>query len=167
MRNFKNVLSNVSSLNNIKNKKFSKKLSNLNKFGEFKFNFKNFQNDLSLHKTNIKNRNSDANAELVVKLFLDFSKKRDDINLMKQQINKLKQLSSQLTKENKASVQLNKDTKKHVDDVIKLEKELAEIESNLMKEALLIPNLTHPEAPVGDEKQMKLIKTINDKRKRI
>ena len=43
----------------------------------------------------------------------------------------------------------------------KSEKELADIESQLVQEALKLPNKTHPDSPVGDEKVNKLLRTVD------
>ena len=46
-----------------------KKLPNLRKYGDFKFNFKGFISDLPLHISNVKNRKANVNPELIEKLY--------------------------------------------------------------------------------------------------
>ena len=41
---------------------------------------------------------------------------------------------------------------------------LLEIEKNLMNETLRIPNVTHPDSPVGSEDQANVIKVVGEKR---
>jgi seryl-tRNA synthetase len=140
---------------------FSKKLPNLYKYGEVKFNFKSFLNNLSLHTTNIKNRKTEVDVERVVQLYTDYTRKADDINLMRRHLNQMRDLSSQLVKAGKSSVQPGKDMKKYNDDIAKIQTEQVNIEHQLMTEVLKIPNLTHPDSPVGDESQAKIIKEVN------
>jgi seryl-tRNA synthetase len=147
-------------------KKYSiKRLSNLRKYGEFKFNFKNFINEIPMHISNINNRKVDADAQLVAKLFNEYSSKVDDINLMRRQLNTMKQTASDLKKKNMDINNLLKDTKKHSDDIAKFQEQLAEIELKLMNEALRIPNITHPDVPVGSEEKAKVVKMVGVKRK--
>lgn len=67
-----------------------KKLPNLRKYGDFKFNFKNFLSDLPLHISNVKNRNSDANPELIEKLYNEYIGKSNDLNLMRKRLNEIR-----------------------------------------------------------------------------
>lgn len=143
----------------------SKRLSNLRKYGEFKFNFKNFLNEIPMHISNINNRKVDADAEIVAKLYTEYSNKVNDINLMRRQLNTMKQSISELKKKNIDINNLMKDVKKHTDDITKFQEQMGEIELKLMNEALRIPNLTHPDVPVGSEDKAKIVKVVGDKRK--
>jgi seryl-tRNA synthetase len=149
----------------IPNKFFSKTQKILKKYTDFKFNFKNFINDIPLHKSNINNRQSDADADLVARLYIDYMKKLDDINLMRRQLNKKKQMMTDMSKKGLDIKELVKDSKKHNDDILKFSEELAYIENEMMTEALKIPNSTHPDSPVGGEEKSKIIKTVGKKRK--
>lgn len=140
-----------------------KKLPNLRKYGEVKFNFKNLINDLPMHKSNIKNRKVDADAEKVISLYQDYTKKVDDINLMRRQLNEMKNLSKEYAKSGKSVDRLAKDQKKHNQDIAKFQDELVIIEEKLMTEALKIPNHTHPDAPVGDESKAVCLRVIGKK----
>lgn len=145
-------------------KKFSlKKLPNLRKYGDIKFNFKNLITDLPLHLSNIKNRKVAADVEKTITLYQNYMKKLDDINLMRRQLNEMKSLGKDMIKSGKQVDQLAKDQKKHNQDIQKFQAELADIELELMNEALKIPNLTHPDAPIGDETQAKIIKILGKK----
>jgi seryl-tRNA synthetase len=156
-------------MNNYVCKFFSsvKKIPNMRKYGEFKFNFKNFLNDLPLHISNINNRKSDADAESVSKFYREYMSKVDDINLMRRQINKMKQITSEIGKKGGDIHQLGKDIKKHNDDIQKFQGHLVEIEKNLMDETLKLPNATHPDAPVGSEDKAKVVNIVGTKRKKI
>ena len=142
-----------------------KKIPNMRKYGELKFNFKNFILDLPVHISNIKNRKTEADAELVSKLYKDYMKKVDDINLMRRQINKMKQLTSDTAKQGGDVHQVGRDIKKHNDDIVRFQNELLEIEKNLMEETIKVPNQTHPDSPVGSEEQAKVITVVGTKRK--
>jgi hypothetical protein len=67
-----------------------KKLPNLRKYGEFKFNFKNFLADLPLHISNVQNRKADANPEMIEKLYQEFTKQSNDLNLMRKRLNEVR-----------------------------------------------------------------------------
>jgi seryl-tRNA synthetase len=142
-----------------------KKIPNMRKYGELKFNFKNFINDLPIHISNIKNRKSDADAESVSKFYKEYMSKLDDINLMRRQINKMKQMTSEIGKKGGDVHQLGRDIKKHNDDINKFQADLTEIEKSLMDETLRVPNSTHPDAPVGPEENAKIVKIVGKKRK--
>lgn len=144
-----------------------KKLPNLRKYGEVKFNFKNFIMDLPLHISNIRNRKVEADAESVASLYKEYMSKLDDINLMRRQLNKIKHTSTDLKKGGKDITQFTKDAKKSNDDINKYQNELLEIEYKLMDEMLRIPNLTHPDTPVGNEEKAKVLKIVGQKRKLI
>jgi seryl-tRNA synthetase len=145
-----------------------KKIPNMRKYGELKFNFKNFLSDLPIHISNIKNRKSDADAESVSKFYKEYMAKVDDINLMRRQVNKMKQMTSEIGKKggDTSSIhQLGRDIKKHNDDINKFQEDLVDIEKSLMDETLRIPNSTHPDAPVGSEENAKIVKIFGKKRK--
>ena len=67
-----------------------RKLPNLRKYGDFKFNFKSFLSDLPLHLSNVQNRKADANPELIEKLYKEYTKKSNDINLLRKRLNEVK-----------------------------------------------------------------------------
>ena len=160
-----NIKEKTLNFSKITSKNFSiKKLPNLRKYGEIKINFKNLINDLPLHISNIKNRKVSGDIVKVISLYHEYMKKLDDINLMRRQLNEMKNLSKEVAKSGKSVEQLSKDQKKHNQDIVKFQDELSIIENNLMTEALKIPNLTHPNSPVGDESQAKLIKIVGKMR---
>ena len=119
-----------------------------------------------MHISNINNRKVDADAELVARLYSEYSNKVNDINLMRRQLNTMKQSASEFKKKNIDINNLMKDVKKHTDDIAKFQEQMGEIELKLMNEALRIPNLTHPDVPVGSEDKAKIIKLVGVKRKR-
>lgn len=153
-------------MNFISKKSFStiKKLPNIRKYGELKFNFKNFVNDIPIYISNIKNRKIDADAELVSKLYKEYMSKLDDINLMRRQINKMKQMTSDIAKKGGDVHQIGRDIKKHNDDIVKFQTQLSTIEESLMNETIKIPNHTHPDSPVGSEDKAKVLKIVGQKR---
>jgi seryl-tRNA synthetase len=144
---------------------FSKKLPNIRKYGELKFNFKSFLSDLPMHISNIQNRKIDVKAELVQKLYLDYMKKSEDINLMRRQVNKMKTMAGDMSKKGGDIEQLGKDIKKHNLDINKFSSELEEIELKLMEETIKIPNATCPDSPVGGEENAVVLKQVGKIRK--
>jgi seryl-tRNA synthetase len=83
---------------------------------------------------------------------------------MRRQLNEMKTLSKEHAKSGKSLEQLSKDQKKHNQDIVKFQEELASIEEKLMIEALKIPNQTHPDAPVGDESKATCLRVVGKKR---
>lgn len=146
-------------------KQFSSKLINSKKYGEIKLNFKNILTDIAVHKSNIKNRKADADVELVAKLYTDYMKKLDDVNLMRKQLNTMRRAISDGSKKGLDVTHLIKDSKKHSEDIDKFLLHLNKIENQLMTEALQIPNLTHPDSPVGGEEKAEVLKVVGKKRK--
>jgi seryl-tRNA synthetase len=144
----------------ISSKHFSKKLPNIRKYGEFKFNFKSFLSNLPMHISNIKNRKADVKPELVEKFYIDYMKKSEDINLMRRQVNKMKTMAGDISKKGGDIEQLGKDIKKHNLDINKFSTELDEIELKLMEETIRIPNLTCPDSPVGTEEKAVIVKEV-------
>ena len=79
-------------LNFIQKRLFSslRKLPNLRKYGDFKFNFKNFISDLPLYISNVNNRKVDASPELVEKLYNEYMKKSNELNLLRKRLNEVR-----------------------------------------------------------------------------
>lgn len=140
-----------------------KRLPNMQKYGEIKLNLRNFTKDFPLYLSNTKNRKANADVEKVTKLYSDYLQKLSDINLMRKQLNEMKNLSKDLIKSGKGIEKLAKDQKKHGEDITKFQEQLAKIENEMMNEALKIPNLTHPDSPVGDETKANEIKINGNK----
>jgi len=67
-------------------------LKEISKFGDFKFNFKNFIANLPIHISNVKNRKSDAQPEKIVRLYNDYTQKNNNINEMRRKLNEIKNM---------------------------------------------------------------------------
>jgi seryl-tRNA synthetase len=140
---------------------FTKKLPNIYKYGELKFSFKNLIQNEALYRTNIMNRKVEVDVDKILKYHTDFTRKADDINLMRRHLNKMKEINSDLNKSGKSTQQAGKDMKKYSDDITKIQSEQADVEKLLMTETLKLPNLTHPDTPVGDESKAKVLGEYN------
>lgn len=101
-------------------------------------------------KKNINNRFMKADADAVVTLF----GKRNELTTALQNLQQQRNVTAAGMKgklEAAARFLLIEEGKKLKEDVAKAEAELAEVERDLEREALRIPNMAHPDAPVGKE----------------
>ncbi|KAH9322212.1 hypothetical protein KI387_016851, partial [Taxus chinensis] len=112
---------------------------------------------------NAHNRKSTANVELVVALYDQFSNVQTEVEGLRAQrnavANKMKGKLDPL--ERKKLIEEGKCLK---DRLAALEEDLAKLMDKLQKEAQLIPNLTHPNVPVGGEDVASLRKMMGSKR---
>lgn len=110
--------------------------------------YKFIKDNLAAVKENIKNRNMTADADIVVELYdkrtalvtkqQDLQQKRNEnAKSMKQKLDDAKR------------AELIEAGKKIKEDIAKVDTELAEIEVKLEEAARQIPNMIHPEAPIG------------------
>ncbi len=99
-------------------------------------------------KQNIANRNMTADVDAVIELIDRRSTLITDLqNLQKQRNDNSKQMKQKLSPEDRA--QLIDSGKKLKESVSTAEQQLKDVESRLEELARLIPNMAHPEAPVG------------------
>lgn len=108
--------------------------------------FKKIRDDIHKVRTNIAERNSTADVDLVVSLYeqnVESMKRSQDIAYRRNEIARL--LASERTQE------LIEEGKKLKTLQNKIEEERAEIEAKLLEEGLKIPNMTHPESPKRGE----------------
>ncbi len=110
--------------------------------------YKFIKDNLEAVKENIKNRNMNADADKVVELY----DKRTAL------VTKQQDLQQQRNENAKAMKQKLDDTKRQEliqagkkikEDIAEIEKELAQIEIDLDAAARQIPNMIHPDAPIG------------------
>jgi len=112
--------------------------------------YKFVRSNLDAVKENITRRNIKADADLVVKLYDE----RTDITtkiqeLQKQKKDNSKQMNGKLSEsEREALVGRGKIIK---DEIAGLEGRLTEIEEEMLKEAMRLPNMTHPASPTGKD----------------
>lgn len=110
--------------------------------------YKFIKDNLAAVKENIKNRNMTADADIVVELYdkrtalvtkqQDLQQKRNEnAKAMKQKLDDAKR------------AELIEAGKKIKEDVAKVDAELSEIEVKLEEAARQIPNMIHPDAPIG------------------
>ena len=112
--------------------------------------YKFIKSNLDAVNENIRRRNIKADATLVVELF----NKRTEITtkiqeLQRQRKDNSKGMSAKLSDtERLALMEKGKIIK---DDILKLENTLSELEARMTKEAMKIPNMTHPASPTGKD----------------
>ncbi|MBR1912208.1 MAG: serine--tRNA ligase, partial [Treponema sp.] len=104
--------------------------------------------NLAAVKENIKNRNMTADADIVVKLFDEHTSLTTQLQGLQQKRNanaaSMKQKLDDETR--KKYVEEGKTLK---NDIAEMEKKLAEVDVKLDEAARQIPNMAHPDVPVG------------------
>ncbi|TCJ18471.1 serine--tRNA ligase [Rubrobacter taiwanensis] len=99
-------------------------------------------------KENCRNRGVEADVDLVVELAGRRSALHQELNELRQQQNRLaKQVGRERDPENRE--RLITESRALKEKIPELERELQEVEGRLRAEQLEIPNMTHPDAPVG------------------
>jgi seryl-tRNA synthetase len=111
--------------------------------------------NLEAVKTNIKNRFMDADADACARLF----HKRNELTTALQGAQQRRNanaaaMKGKLPDNERAS--LIEEGKKLKDEIAALETELSKIETELESEAKKIPNMAHPDAPIGKEDKSNL-----------
>ncbi|KAJ9166547.1 hypothetical protein P3X46_021286 [Hevea brasiliensis] len=99
---------------------------------------------------NIKNRNSNANLELVLELYEKMLAVQKEVERLRGErnvvANKMKGKLEPLERQ-----KLVKEGKNLKDGLITLEEDLLKLSDELQQEAQCIPNMTHPDVPIGEE----------------
>ena len=127
--------------------------------------YKFIKSNLDAVRENIRRRNIKADADVVVALFNERTEITTKLQeLQKQKKDNSKLMGSQLAdEERKVLVEKGKFIK---DEITRLEGRLIQVEENMKREALRIPNMTHPESPTGkDDFENKEIKQVGTIRK--
>lgn len=110
--------------------------------------YKFIKDNLEAVKENIKNRNMNADADKVVELYdkrTSLVTKQQDLQQKRNE--NAKAMKQKLDDEKRA--ELVNAGKKIKDDIQILEKELSQVEKDLEDAARQIPNMMHPDAPIG------------------
>ena len=110
--------------------------------------YKFIKDNLEAVKENIKNRNMNAHADKVVELYdkrTSLVTKQQDLQQKRNE--NAKAMKQKLDDEKRA--ELVNAGKKIKDDIQILEKELSQVETALEDAARQIPNMMHPDAPIG------------------
>lgn len=110
--------------------------------------YKFIKDNLDAVKQNIKNRNMNADADIVVELFDRRNEMITKIQSLQQKRNEnAKAMKQKLSEqERKTLIENGKSIK---DEISNLEKQSVEIEEKLEEAARQIPNMCHPKTPVG------------------
>ena len=99
-------------------------------------------------KENIKNRNMNADADLVVKLFDEKIALTTKLQSLQQKRNEnAKAMKQKLSPEERQK--FIDEGKQIKEEVAQTEKDLAEVEAKLDEEGRKIPNMAHPQTPIG------------------
>lgn len=110
--------------------------------------YKFIKDNLDAVKENIKNRNMTANADKVVELY----DKRTALVTKQQDLQQQRNENAKAMKQKLDDAkrqELIQAGKKIKEDIAEVEKELSQIEINLDTAARQIPNMIHPDAPIG------------------
>ncbi|KAK9766365.1 Serine--tRNA ligase, mitochondrial [Basidiobolus ranarum] len=131
-------------------------------------NFKHFRDNLETIEQNVVSRNMHSvKVREVVSLYDTFCELTQDINQLRNQRNETVKEIGKLGKEVKseAGQVLLENAKELKESLKEKESKFEELEKDLYKLALSIPNDTHPEAPIGEEKNAKIVKVVGEPRK--
>ncbi|WP_273889355.1 serine--tRNA ligase [Rubrobacter naiadicus] len=101
-------------------------------------------------KENCRNRGVEADVDLVVELAGRRSKLITDLNELRQNQNQLAKCIGR-ERDPAARERLIEESRALKDEIPRREQELAEVEERLREEQLKIPNMTHPDAPIGKD----------------
>ncbi len=127
--------------------------------------YKFIKSNLDAVKENICNRNIKADADAVVAFFNERTETTTQLQeLQKQKKDKSNAMSTCTSDtERKELVEKGKVIK---DEITKLEDRLVQVEESMKREAMRIPNMTHPVSPIGkDDHENKEIKQVGTIRK--
>ncbi len=111
--------------------------------------YKYIKENIEAVRENIKRRKVDANPDIVVRLY---EKRNDTIHSIEELRQKRNQNSAQMKQklpqeERQKLIEEGRELKNKISE---LEKQLSEIEEKLEREADKIPNMSHPDAPIGE-----------------
>ena len=110
--------------------------------------YKFIKDNLAAVKENIKNRNMTADADLVVELFDKRTELVTEQQLLQQKRNENAKAMKQKLDNDKRQ-ELIEIGKKLKEEVAVVDEKLADIEVKLDEAARQIPNMVHPNAPIG------------------
>ena len=106
------------------------------------------RDNLAAVRENTRNRNADANPNLVVELYdrrVEILKQVEELRHRRNQ-NAAKMKDKLPHEQRSGMIEEGRDIKRRIDE---LEQDLNSTEERLTEEALLIPNMSHPDCPVG------------------
>lgn len=126
--------------------------------------FKWIRDNKDVVATNIKNRNSNADIDLVLELYDKFLAIQKEVERLRGERN---MVANKMKGKVEPSVRqaLVEEGKNLKEQLIALEEDLVELTDTLQQEAQCIPNITHPDVPNGDEDNSALRKTVGTPRK--
>ncbi|KAK9069528.1 hypothetical protein SSX86_011432 [Deinandra increscens subsp. villosa] len=125
--------------------------------------FKSILENKSAVAENLKNRNSSANLDLVIELYerlLQLQKEVEDLRYERNTVaNKMKGKVEPLERQ-----RLIEEGKNLKEKLVTLEENLIKLTDTLQREAQCIPNMTHPDVPIGGEDSSTIRKTVGTPR---
>lgn len=131
-----------------------------------RLNFKDIYANINMIKQNTLNRkaNSYANPSTVEHLYSDYRKLKHDLDEARKKRNEhnhtvkmIVMMEDDLKRESLMSDH-HKVAKSMKKDVQRREKEIDELETQLVREALKLPNKTHPDTPIGGDSKNKEVR---------
>ncbi|WJZ92318.1 hypothetical protein VitviT2T_011320 [Vitis vinifera] len=127
-------------------------------------NFKWIRDNKAVVANNIKNRNSNANLELILELYERVSNLQKEVERLRGERNIVasKMKGKMEPSERQKLIEEGKNLK---EGVMNLEEDLLRLTDELQQEAQCIPNMTHPDVPIGGEDCSTLRKMVGSPRK--
>ncbi|XP_078172214.1 seryl-tRNA synthetase isoform X2 [Carex rostrata] len=121
--------------------------------------FKWIRDNKDMVAANIKNRNSNANLELVLELYEKFLNLKKEVDRLRAERNAV---ANKMKGKLEPSVRqaLVEEGKNLKEGLLTLEDDLLQLSDQLQLEAQCIPNSTHPDVPLGGEESSVVRKTV-------
>lgn len=121
--------------------------------------FKFIQENVDLLKENCRRRNSQANPETVAHLYTQYLKSKQNCEQLRAARNEnTKSMKGKISKDQRDElIKTGVDLKQQISAA---EAELEVLQNQLQIEGQKLPNLTHPDAPIGDEADAVILKTV-------
>eukprot|EP00262_Sarcandra_glabra_P020193 TRINITY_DN7944_c0_g4_i1.p1 TRINITY_DN7944_c0_g4~~TRINITY_DN7944_c0_g4_i1.p1 ORF type:complete len:517 (-),score=84.10 TRINITY_DN7944_c0_g4_i1:442-1992(-) len=125
--------------------------------------FKWIRDNKDIIAANIKNRNSKANLELVLQLYEELASLQKEVERLRGERNVVanKMKGKLELSERQALIEEGKNLK---EGLVALEEQLVELTDKLQVESQCIPNITHPDVPIGGEDCSTLRKMVGSPR---
>ncbi|ERN15691.1 serine--tRNA ligase, chloroplastic/mitochondrial isoform X1 [Amborella trichopoda] len=125
--------------------------------------FKWVRDNKEIVAANILNRNSTTDLELVLNLYEQFCRLQKEVERMREERNAVanKMKGKLESSERQALIEEGKNLK---EGLLALEEDLVHLTDKLQLEAQCMPNITHPDVPIGGEDQAALKKMVGSPR---
>eukprot|EP00188_Purpureofilum_apyrenoidigerum_P004314 Plantae.Rhodophyta-Purpureofilum_apyrenoidigerum.ctg4793.p1 GENE.Plantae.Rhodophyta-Purpureofilum_apyrenoidigerum.ctg4793~~Plantae.Rhodophyta-Purpureofilum_apyrenoidigerum.ctg4793.p1 ORF type:complete len:469 (-),score=75.15 Plantae.Rhodophyta-Purpureofilum_apyrenoidigerum.ctg4793:642-2048(-) len=127
--------------------------------------FRTVSENVELFKKNVEDRKVNADVELVAKLYKEFRAVTTELTAIRTKRNEnsaqMKKIKTMTNEEKQKCILEGKSLKEQTQE---LEEKSRDIQAQLTVEGIKLPNLTHPDVPVGPEENAAVLRTVGSKR---